>query len=397
MLQSSHPVMDSQPAVSRIRAVDIAAALYAAAFFAWLALRTPGTIAAEWVGVAAFVPLGLAVAWAGWRNSRLPGLDARERMAWRWLAAAAVALHISGSAWDLYLRIAGPRDWPVWTDHIEVLYHLLVVAGILAFPTRVFDRANRARFVTDVFLVAAAGALVAFYFGLRFWFGQLEQEPLSWAVLGPGLDWLVFTIAAVGTLQKRDAATRASVGLLLAAAMVYTGANYVFTLAAFKPGGSEYRPGDGVDGLWFAAWILRWAAARYWFYRRSGHPEPAARVEARPTAYDSAGTAYLVVAGCFILLTSQVFAGEQQFLPYLALSAAAMTSVLMARAVDRVASERPALRGAGGAGGAVQVACRSLLRRRARGGRRRNRRVRQRHRGENIRRAVSAAHRRPPG
>ena len=316
----------------RLSAIDIGAGVYAAAFCAWMAVRTPGTRAAGLVGFWAFFPLGLVVAWACWRNSRLPGLDARTRLGWRLLLLAALALHISGSAWDLCLQLSLPERWADWADQLESLYPAFTIAAVLVFPSRSFDRASRTRFLIDVALVAGAGALLAFYFSLRLWFGPLQNEATRWMVLGPGLDYAVFFAVALGTLQKRDGVTRASLGFLLGSVMVYAGANYFFTLASYPA--STYRPGDSVDGVWFAAWVLRWGAARWWWYRKTDSGAATARsLENRAVPYDSAGTAYLVISGSFVLLTSQVFADDRTFLPFLAIAAMAMVAVLLARQV----------------------------------------------------------------
>jgi PAS domain S-box-containing protein len=316
----------------RVHGVDVAASLYAAAFFAWLAIRTPGTSSAQFVGVAAFYPLGLAVAWADWRTSRVAGLDSRTRAAWMLLALSAFVLSVSGTAWDIYLRLVGPDLWPGWIDHLELAHGLLGVAAFLLFPGRTFDRRSRARVLLDAGLIVIAGFVLALYFGLRLWFTNLPGESIGWAITSPGVDWLAFVIAAIGSMQKRDRGTRVALLYFVAAGTTYLVANYYFSTAAFGRGESAYRPGDAVDGLWFGAWVLRWLAARVARGRYLTDLVAARRSEEQASSsYESSGFSYLVVAGSFVLLTSQVFAEDERFLGLLALSSALMIGLLLAR------------------------------------------------------------------
>jgi PAS domain S-box-containing protein len=318
----------------RLHVVDVAVGVYAVAFFTWLGVRTPGTTFTQAVAIAAFVPLGLAVAWANWRNAVLPGLDARTRIAWHLLALSALLLYVSGNAWDVFLRLFGSGEWPAWVDQLEMVHHLLIIAACLVFPGRSFEGRRRARFLLDASLVVVAGITLAMSFGFRLWFTNLQGGSLGSAITGPGLDCIVFVVAAVGCLQKRDRGTRAALAFLVAAGTTYLLANYTFTTAAFGPGAAAYHPGDSVDGLWFGAWVFRWVAARAARYRY----QPDTTLAPRPgdtgaASHESSGVPYLIVAGSCVLLTSQMFADDQRFLGPLAFSAALMVGLLLVRQI----------------------------------------------------------------
>ncbi len=316
----------------RIRPIDAVAALYATAFFAWLSIRTPGTAATQAIGEAAFYPLGLLVAWASWRNSRLPGLDARTRIAWQLLTLSFLCLWVSGTAWEIYRIPFGPESWPAWVDDLQTLHHVVSIAAFLAFPGRAFRGRARTRFLLDAALVLVAGAVVATYFGFRLWLHELEGESLWTAVTGPGLDWLVLVAAAVGALGKRDAATRRVLSLMVFAASSYVVANYYFTVAQYGAEGLAYRSGDAVDGLWFAAWVLRWLSVRsFWYASQSGRESVAADNDPAAVQYAGARFAYLVAAGCFGVLVEAFRHPDPPLVGLLAGSAITMIAVLLAR------------------------------------------------------------------
>ncbi len=306
----------------RYIADDIAAA-YVAAYAIWLAVRTPGTPASMLVGELAFYPLGPALVWAYWRNSHVQWLDSRTRRGWQLLALAALALGVAGSAWTFYLTHIDPRRWPGWVDRMESVHYLFAIAAYLSFPNKSPDRNGRTRFLMDVWLTVVAGFVLAFYFVLRVW--MHDTGPRQWDLIltGPLLDWCLFVIAAVGFVQKRDAMTRGVMALLLLANTTYIAANYVYS------GLPQYTIGDSVDVLWFAAWVLRWVAARVAWHRYEQGPP--ARPDAAIAEYRSSAFSYLFVAGAFILLISQVVSGDREFVGLLASSAALMAALLLFR------------------------------------------------------------------
>ncbi len=326
------PLAAARRILAGASAADVAAAAYAAAFFAWLAFRTPGTPATIAAGSAAFYPLGLAVAWAGWSNARLPGLDARTRTAWYLLAASALALFAGGSAWDVYVQLTGPVAPPAWASGIERLHSLLFVSACLVFPGRKFEGRGRIGFLLDALVVVLAGSAVALYFGLLLWFRVLPAALRMDAVIGPVVNFAAFVAAAVGALQKRDRGTRIALMLLAVGVMAYAAAGYSFMVTTNTPGQPRYRPGDAIDGLWFLAWIFRWVAARVAGarYRHDG-VGPGRGDESGPR--ERSGFSYLVVAAAFLLLLGRVYAGERQFLGVLAVSTSVMLGLLVTRQV----------------------------------------------------------------
>lgn len=320
--------------ISRVSTVDVVAVAYAASFYLWLLFKTPGTAATELVGALAFYPLGLAVAWASWSNSRLPGIDRATRLAWRLFAAAALVLFVGGNASDLLSRLSGTETEPAWIGSFRVIHSAVLIAACLAFPARRFEGRSRARSLLDAALVVLAGLVVASYFGLKLWSRVPHYESIPVALSGHALDCAVFALAAVGSIRKRDRGSRVALVYWALAVTIYIAANYVLVAAMSGPERSTYRPGDPVDALWFGAWVCRWLAARA--SRREYERDRVRAERADGTAapeYESSRFSYLVVAGAFLLLIGRISANDQQYLGVLAVSAAVMFVLLAARQI----------------------------------------------------------------
>jgi PAS domain S-box-containing protein len=278
------------------------------------------------IGEVAFYPLGLALAWASWRNSRVDSLDSRTRRGWRLLVGAYLALWVSGTAWSFLLRISNTTV-PAWIDWLEILQHLLALAAYFAFPNRAAAQKADARFVADLGLTIVAGFVLAFDFVLRAATAEPGTEAYAIALVGAFLDWLMFVVLTVGAARKRDPEVRTTFALLLAASMSYLFANYFYARDT-----ATYRAGDAIDGLWFAAWVLRWAAVRsaWHLYRRRSASPPQEMNEAA-VAFRSSVLSYLILAGAFLLLVGEILLGARRSVELMALAATVMASLLLFR------------------------------------------------------------------
>ncbi len=318
-------------ALGSITGVDLAAAIYAAVYFAWLAARSMG-VAVPDVGGLAFYPLGLLVAWANWRNSRAEGLDRRTRIAWRLLALASMMLWGAGSAWTLSITTAGASRYPTWIGALALGRDVAAIAGYLCFPGRRLPRNSRTRFHLDAALVIVAGFVIACYFSLRP-FLMDPAETTAVAVVGSSLDWALFAMAGIGFLQKRDPEIRRAMLLLLGASLAYMAGNSV--LASLP----VYHAGDPVDGLWFSAWVLRWiAAGQAWHYYAVGRAVQVAGANDRGDR--SSRLSYVMVGGALALMLSRVMGGDDTLLATLAVAAMMMGALLVLRQFAEIEENR---------------------------------------------------------
>ena len=198
----------------RMTGLDLAVAVYAVGYLAWLLARSLGFAVSD-VGVPAFHLAGLLVAWANWRNSRVAALDRRTRIAWQLLALGSVILWASGTAWMLYLATGNGDRYPDWIDYTVYLQYAAWMAGYLCFPGRRLPRSGLTRLRLDVALVVVAGFVIAGCFSFRLLFLD-PGESTATAVVDSSLDWALFAMAGIGFLQKRDHEVRRAMLFLLA-------------------------------------------------------------------------------------------------------------------------------------------------------------------------------------
>jgi PAS domain S-box-containing protein len=315
----------------RMTGVDLAVAIYAVAYFAWLLLRSLGVAVSD-VGVPAFHLLGLLVAWANWQNSRATGLDRRTRIAWRLLALGSVILWASGSAWMVYVATGNLGRYPDWIDQTVYLQYAAWIAGFLCFPGRRLPRSGLTRLRLDVALVVVAGLVMAAYFSLRLIVLDPTESAVE-AVAYSSLDWALFAMAGIGYLQKRDREIRRAMLLLLGASFAYMAGNWVLSTMR------EYHNGDPVDALWFLGWVLRWIAARQaWHHYAVGRAAPALTTDDH--RYRSSRLSYVVVAGALALLLSRVIAHDETLLEAVAVAAIVMCALLVLRQFAEMAENR---------------------------------------------------------
>lgn len=311
--------------------VDRAAVVYAALYFAWLLARGLGLGVPD-VGALVFFPLGLVVAWAAWRNSRVEGLDRRTRAAWRMLALASIILWASGSAWTLSFRLGEAYRDPAWIDTLAFVQYGVTIAGYLCFPPRKLPRSSSRRYHLDAALVVVAGFLFAAYFSLRLTILD-PAEPAGQAAIEAAFDWALFAVAGIGVLQKRDPEIRRAMLFLLGSNLAYMAGNSLYTSLP------DYRTGDPVDALWFSAWAMRFIAARQaWHCYAAGRPARPADTGER--GYRSSRLSYAMVGGALALMLSRVMAADHSFLEALAVGALVMGALLVLRQFAEIEENR---------------------------------------------------------
>jgi PAS domain S-box-containing protein len=318
--------------IRRLPLADRLAAAYALSYVLWMALRSPRTPGSVVIGTLAFFPLGLAVAWACWRNSRTEDLDRRTRAAWLLLSLSFVSLWFSGTCWAVYTLFVPTGSWPSWVEDVEFLQHLLAISAYLSFPGRWPARGSRVRFLLDLSLTAFAAFVLAFTFGLRSELVAIRPFTWTFELTRWVVDWVLFVVLAVGFLQKADRTVRRTMGLLLAANTLYLLANYGLI------DNTGYKAGDWLDLLWFLAWVMRWAAARRAWHRYRDRDSEAAGNE--DSGVVRSAFSYLVVAGAFLLLVSQVLWGDRQFLGVLATAVGCMAVLLVVRQLLEINENR---------------------------------------------------------
>ncbi|MDO8837151.1 MAG: response regulator [Vicinamibacterales bacterium] len=315
---------------------DKLALLYGVVYTVWVFSHERGTPLNVAIANLAFLPLGLTVGAAYLRNAKLAkaaGLDLRTRIGWTLLAAGAFNLWVSGTAWMYFVDVTGPRGTPVWIDGLEYLQLLFVLAACLSFPTRPPHPRARARFWLDVAMMLVAAGALAVHYGMDVVAPWRQVLGLDLVMVRAILDWSVFFSFAVGVFHKRDATIRTVMLCLLVANVCVLTGNWLLSRSAV------YVAGQPVDLLWFAAWGLRWAAARHAARRYTNHRVVAAeRERSGERMFD--GLPHVVVGAAFILLVYNVLTSPADRIAAYVYTTAALATLLVVRQVAELRENR---------------------------------------------------------
>ena len=226
-----------------------------------------------------------------------------------------------------------PDQVPGWVDQSEFLQNACTLAACLLFPNTSALRRTAPRFLLDVALTTVAGFVLAVYFLVQLNDRSGGEALTTLVVAGAIADWLLFVVMAIGFARKQDGRVRNTMGWLLLAHLVYLLANHIYDASPV------YHVGDAVDGLWFAAWGLRWIAARHAWrgYDRDG----AGDLVASPgvLAYRSSLFSYVIVAGAFLLVLVQLVV-DRRHIEISAFSASLMASILLVRQFAEIQENR---------------------------------------------------------
>lgn len=309
----------------KLTRADGAVLAWTALFFGWLSFDWFG---ASWAPLADFIlfaPLGLVVGALQLRVAALT-TDRHERLAWQLLSAAAFSRFVSGSIWGLWVAKYGADHNPPWLVALGSAYLVFGIAALLMFPGAVLRPIDRLRFWTDGAIVVFGSLLVVWFFALGPFFrasGELAAGPQEY-VLAIG-DSVSVVLAAVLCLRSRTGLTR-TVGVFLLAASTL---QVIPDIAIWSGQQSHgYQAGDAIAGVWYAAWALKWGAARYALAQLRN---PGAKVLRTATAYRSGVLPYAFLAAATAVLFRQLVAGSRQESAIFLFGSVSLAALLVAR------------------------------------------------------------------
>lgn len=315
---------------------DKVALLYGAAYALWVFTHEPGTPLNNAIANLSFLPLGLVVGAANLRNARLAaaaGLERRTQIGWTLLAAAALTLWTSGTAWTYFVIQTGPFGTPGWLDGLELLQLSLVLAACLSFPASAPGRRARVRFWLDVAMMLVAAGALAVHYGMAVIAPMKQWLGIDLVVVRAALDWSVFFSFAVGVFHKRDGTIRTVMLCLLGANICVLTGNWLLSRSA------GYQAGQPVDLLWFLAWGLKWTAARFAAHRYSGDRATTQSRELSDAPWLDA-LPHTIVAAAFVLLVANVLTSPSERIAAYVYTAAALATLLVVRQIAELRENR---------------------------------------------------------
>ncbi len=239
------------------------------------------------------------------------------RRAWRLLAASSATLLLSGIVWTAWLA-ATPTPVPAPIDLLlDVAYVPFAFAAFLTFPAREGFSLRDPKVRLDGALFALGAVALTWHFAMRPLMGDGAGVTVYnlLPILG---DWGLALAASVAFLRAAAPRDRDAIGFLLAAHLSYILTDYFFGREQL-----QYVPGHWVDAFWFSAWLLRWIGSR-----RALHSSGEREVR---VSTDAGLGPSLFVAGAYLLLVMALLVEPAGGAVDIALAAAAMTALLVAR------------------------------------------------------------------
>jgi len=230
------------------------AALLAAAFVAWTALRIGGvqvTIAVDDIGEAvAAVAAAVSCGFAAYRNS------GRTSLAWALFAASATSWGIGEVVWSVYevgLGVSVP--FPSAADAGFLLAIPLSVAGVFAFTSAPSRLTTRGEALLAGAIIAASLVFVAWSLGLRAVYDSSSASPAAQLIgLAYPIGDIVTITVLVLALRRARRGERGCMLLLLGGLAANAFADSAF--AYLTANGSYEAIGSLLDAGWVVGYLL---------------------------------------------------------------------------------------------------------------------------------------------
>lgn len=282
--------------------LTLALGAYALLFLLWMVTGWGGEARRTAISDIAFLPSGLAAAIMAFRASRHVSV-LRSRRAWLFLTAAFVSWWLGDVVWTYYELVLGEAPFPSFADAGYLLFYLLILAGLVTFPTAPKSRIERSKFWLDAITVLLGGWMVVWYFVLGPT-AVAQDTAVLVTVLSAAYPIgdlvLIFGIAAI-LLRSVEEGHRGTLGLLAAGAVSFLVADVAFGYLSLQ---EAYSGGDWPDAFWMIAQLLFVAAAQFqcWQSSREETREPDQATEIHPLspvpfAAVAMGYMMLIVAG----------------------------------------------------------------------------------------------------
>jgi len=261
--------------------------------------------------------------------------NARDRLGWWLLVAAAFSRFLYGRLWSVYVAFDMGVGRPEWLTPLSVAHLVLLPPALLLFVSRHWSGRDRDRYLLDVASVVVGSAVLTWLFAIA---PLLRSPTLADAALIDQLftlsDGITLILAAWLHLRAADPLVRRFAVWLLAAYGLR-----LITDLGFWEGGFEgsYVPGGFTDALWFLGWVLTWAGARE--AARGGGAE-GAEVDAA-IRYRSGSVPFVFLLSAGVAFFAKLALGDLDDLVVAALGGSIVSALLVARQWVEV-SERDA-------------------------------------------------------
>jgi len=302
----------------------LAGVAYTLAYLLWLALPSTSANARHTLGGLATLPVGFAAAVLTARAAMLRDLDAATRRAWRLLAVAYLVYWVAGAVW---LMSGSPATSPA--DVGFLAFYMLMIWGLLSFPTTIRTRLERVQFWLDSGTVVLGGAMVLWYLTLAPVAFAARVAPLDAALLVayPVADLLLLFGCAAIVLRRPDEQSRHALAFLAAGVFLVLVGDVVRSYLSLR---GTYRGGGAADTVWVVGYLVLAVGAQYQCWRAARGPAASSRHAGHLTPRLSPLPYAAVTAGYGLLLVASIDYRTEPIAGMI-VGAVALTAIVVAR------------------------------------------------------------------
>jgi two-component system, cell cycle response regulator len=208
------------------------------------------------VGTLFFVPADIVAIVAALGAAARCAPEHPARRAWR-LLACAFAVLLVGVIVQIIYELSGPLPFPSVADAPDLLFYVLLLAGLLSFPSGRRTGVAQLRFWMDLAIIGLSGVLaLACVVPTRL--TELGPHPLNDALLlaFPAGDLLVLGVIGAILLRRTNIASTVPLRLLAAGVVCFVAAKLIVMKTGYR-----FQTGHLLDALWLVGIALFAVAA----------------------------------------------------------------------------------------------------------------------------------------
>jgi diguanylate cyclase (GGDEF)-like protein len=301
----------------------------ALAFTTWQVFGWGGPDYTTLLSDLAFLPVSLVGAVLAWRTSRHPELEARSRRAWSIVGAAFFFYWVGDVVFTIEENVGNP-PFPSWADAAYLGFYLVLLWGVLSFPTPTRSRADRTKMWLDTGTVVIGAYMILWYFALG---PTAHASGSSWfenfVSLAYPIGDLVLVLAITRILLGQPPRGLGhSLGILASGLLLFVVADVAFAHLSFN---DAYQGGDWPDSLWMVAQVLMAVSAQYQYWHKQRHGAQDERDVPKVRAFSP--LPYATVAASFGLLAVVGWREAAYPLGGLMLGALGVTTLVVSRQI----------------------------------------------------------------
>jgi len=298
-------------------------------FLLWQVFHWGGPGLKTWIGDIAFLPVSITAAILAWRASRHPSLDPRTARAWR-IVGLAFFFYWVGDVIFTFGENLGNAPYPSAADAAYLAFYVVLLWGVLTFPTAPRTRADRTKMWLDTGTVVIGAFMILWYFALGPTARQSGSTFLeSFVSLAYPIGDLVLVLAISRILLGQPSRGLGhALGILASGIILFIIADVGFAHLSFT---ESYSGGSWPDSLWMVAQVLMAVSAQYQYWHRARRWKPGAAEPLKIRPFSP--VPYLAVFASFSLLA--VVGWHQAAYPLggLMLGAIGVTTLVVSRQI----------------------------------------------------------------